>query len=417
MKVADVMSKQVDHVSPETKVKEVCRLIFGAGINGVPVQEKKKVVGFITEKDILALFFPTISDYIQDPFRASDFEAMELNVNDILNLPVKRVMSKEPTTINAATPVLRAQSLMMVKKVGRLPVVDDDNNIVGIISRGDIFRAVVGDKLPFTSEEEYHDWLSKHYDLVVDWNRRLGNEIPDLRKLFHKHNIKKVLDVGFGTGEHDIALVKNGFNVLGIEASLLMTKAANAKREKLPEDLIDKIEFLRGNYPELLANKKGQFDAAIFMGNALGHTAEQYQKVIASTASALKAKNSVMVLQLVNYHKVFAVHNGFVGINFADAKNGPEKKYVFIEFYDTGAKPGDILTLNMEIIDNDGKKWKHRSLNSSRVTYINQAIITRLLKKNGFNKISIYGSRYKDPLFEQSLDEREHDWINIIATR
>ena len=360
MKVSDVMSKQVDTVSPDTKVKEVCRLIFGAGINGVPVTEKKKVIGFITEKDILALFFPSITEFIEDPFKSSDFEAMEYKVNDILNLPAKKIMSTNLTTIHASTPLLRAQSLMLIKKIGRLPVVDDEGNLVGIIARGDIFRAVVGDKLPFSSEEEYHDWLSKHYDLVVDWKKRLGSEIPDLTDLFIKEKAKKIIDIGFGTGEHDIALAKNGFNVLGIESSLLMTKTANAKKEKLPEDLAEKIEFLRGNYTELLSNKKGQYDAAIFMGNAFGHTAEDYEKIFSSVSSALKRKNAIVVFQLINYHKVFEVHNGFVGINFAKAKNGPEEKYVFLEFYDTGSKPGDIVTLNMEIINHDGIKWKHR---------------------------------------------------------
>lgn len=417
MKVSEVMSKQVDYVSTETKVKDVCRLIFGAGINGVPVLEKKKVVGFITEKDILAPFFPSITEYIEDPFRSSDFEAMEQNVKDLLNLPVRKLMSSDPTTINESTPLLRAQSLMMVKKIGRLPVVDDNGNLVGIISRGDIFRAVVGDKLPFSSEEEYHDWLSKHYDLVVDWDTRLGFEIPDLTRVFRRNKDKKIIDVGFGTGEHDIALAKNGFEVFGVEASALMTTTANNKRAKLPEDLASKLEFVSGNYIEKLKDKKGIFDAAIFMGNALGHTAENYEKVLQVVSEALKKKGSTIVMQIINYKKVFDLHKGFVEINFAESKMGPEKRYVFLEFYDTGKKPGEILTLNMEIINHDGKKWKHRSLNSTKVIYLNEEIVTKLLKKHGFKNIKFYGSRYKHPLFENALDPREHDYLNIIATR
>lgn len=417
MKVADVMSKQVDYVSPETKVKEVCRLIFGAGVNGVPVQEKKKVVGFITEKDILSLFFPTISDYIQDPFRASDFEAMELNVVDILNLPAKKIMSKDPTTINASTPVLRAQSLMMVKKVGRLPVVDNEGHIVGIISRGDIFRAVVGDKLPFTSEEEYHDWLSKHYDLVVNWGSRIDAEIPGLTELFKEHKVKGVLDVGFGTGEHDIALAKHGFNTFGIEASKLMTHAANSKKTKLPEDLSNKIEFHSGHYTEMLKGIKGKYDAAILMGNALGHTGNEYQKVLSAVSQALKSRDSVVVIQLVNYYKIFNLHNGFVDINFANAKHGIDEKYVFLEFYDTGRRPGELVTLNMEIINHDGKKWKHRSINSTKVVYLTKEIVARILKRNGFKNISYHGSRHKEPIFDRSVNEREDDWLTIVATR
>ena len=62
MKVSDVMSKQVDFVSTNTSVKDVCRLIFGRGINGVPVCKGKKVVGFVTERDILSKFYTSIQD-------------------------------------------------------------------------------------------------------------------------------------------------------------------------------------------------------------------------------------------------------------------------------------------------------------------------------------------------------------------
>ena len=58
MKVANVMSRQVDYVTKNTSVKDVCRLIFGRGINGVPVREGKKIVGFITERDVISKFYP-----------------------------------------------------------------------------------------------------------------------------------------------------------------------------------------------------------------------------------------------------------------------------------------------------------------------------------------------------------------------
>ncbi|HZQ29459.1 MAG TPA: CBS domain-containing protein, partial [Patescibacteria group bacterium] len=83
MRVAEIMNKQVEFVTTETPVIDVSSLIFGRSINGVPVVENKKLVGFITERDILQKFFPKVSEYVEDPFREGNFETMEEKVDEI----------------------------------------------------------------------------------------------------------------------------------------------------------------------------------------------------------------------------------------------------------------------------------------------------------------------------------------------
>lgn len=416
MKVADAMSTQVDFVSVNTKVKDVARLIFGAGINGVPVCNKRKVIGFITERDILAKFFPSIQEFVEEPLQAGDFEGMEKKINEVLNLPASKIMSRNPSMITADTPLLKAQSIMLIKKVGRVPVVDKHKNLIGIISKSDIFRSVVGDRLPVTSEEEYHDWLSKHYDVVVDWKKRLTNEIPGLVTLFKKEKVKNVLDVGFGTGEHDIALAKHGFRVLGVEASRLMLDAAKQKLEKLPKNISDKLEFAHGEYDRLLKSKKGGFQAAIFLGNAFPHTAENYIKTLSSVVSALDPKHSILVFQIINFEKVFEAKRGFLEVNYGASKLGGKFDHAFLEFYHPDHLK-EMLTLNMEILDFNGKKWTHRTLNSTKVANITPKKIAALLKKYGFKKINFFGGKSMGPLFEEPFDPLKSDWLNVIAKR
>ena len=110
MKVADAMSRHVDHVLPDTKVKDVSLLIFGRGINGVPVCKARKVIGFITERDILSQFYPSLDEYAQDPFREGDFEGMEKKVQDIFEMTADKIMSTNITRVTPSTPLLRAQS-------------------------------------------------------------------------------------------------------------------------------------------------------------------------------------------------------------------------------------------------------------------------------------------------------------------
>ena len=80
MKVSDVMSTSIDYVSTNTKVRDVCRLIFGRGINGVPVCKEKKVIGLISERDILSKFYPSMQEYMEDPLHEGNFEKMEEKV-------------------------------------------------------------------------------------------------------------------------------------------------------------------------------------------------------------------------------------------------------------------------------------------------------------------------------------------------
>ena len=235
MKVADAMSRHVDFVSESTKVEKLSILIFGRGINGVPVCRNKKVVGFITERDILAKFYPSIQEYMDDPFTSSDFEGMETKVEHIFEMTAGEIMSDKLLTVSEETPLLRAHSLMSIEKVGRLPVVDDKGNLVGIISKGDIFRALVGDKLLFSEGQDYTDWLSKTYYAAVDVEGRLKHEIPDLLKVFSENNVKRVLDVGCGTGDHAIDLAKRGFNAVGIDRSKAMISEANKRKKGMSE--------------------------------------------------------------------------------------------------------------------------------------------------------------------------------------
>src|SRR3989344_8551242 len=248
MKVSDVMQKHVDFVSSDTKVLDIARLIFGRHINGLPVCENKKVIGFIAEKDILSKFHPTLQEFAEDPFAASNFGRMEEKSKEVLELTAEEIMNKRPATINENEPLLKAESAMRLGEVGRLPVVNDRGDLVGIISRSDIFKSLVGRKMPYLESEEYHDWIAKHFDMAIGWESRIPSEIPAITNLFHKKEIKKILDIGCGTGEHAIALAKNGFTVLGIENSKLMFDVAKEKWKKLPAQLKKQVSFVRGEY-------------------------------------------------------------------------------------------------------------------------------------------------------------------------
>ena len=145
MKVKDIFKKDFVSISPNATVYEASKLIFGAQHMGVPVVsgKKNKLVGFITDQDITSDMFPSIKEIMEDYVHERDFEEMEKKIKPILSKKVKDIMSKRVISIHLDDPVLKAESLMMVKDVRRLPVVDDKKHLLGIISKGDIFRALV----------------------------------------------------------------------------------------------------------------------------------------------------------------------------------------------------------------------------------------------------------------------------------
>lgn len=414
MKVADVMNKQVDYVGIDTSVAEVCRYIFGRGINGVPVCKGEKVVGFITERDILAKFYPNIKEYVDDPFHAGNFEEMEKKVSEVLSLKAKDIMSKNPTVITADTPLLRAQSTMFVHKIGRLPVVDKKGNLIGIISKGDIFRAIVSGQLPFDEEKDFYDWMAKNYDYVVDWKRRLAVEIPDLMSVFKKEKVRRVIDVASSTGEHVLALAKKGIDATGLESSNLMGEKADSKARKLPEQTRKRVQFITNRYNDALSKLTEKFDAAMFLGNALPHVIYTDKNILKNVVKNLRSDNPVLVFQIANFDKVFKTQTGYQDFTIYRFSQLSSKGKAFLRFY---TKNNKGIVYNVAIFNYENNQWRFRGMHTTPVVYIGKKEINNILKELGFSNISFYGSSFYDKLFNEPFDPLKSDWLNVVALK
>lgn len=149
MKVRSVFKKTFVSTTPNATVLEAAKIIFGKDHKGLPVVEgkNKKLVGFITEEDILFQMFPSLQELIEDYVHERDFEEMEKKVKPVLAKKVKELMNKKVILIHVDEPILKAESIMKTKDVSRLPVIDDKGRLIGIISKGDIFRALVSPKV------------------------------------------------------------------------------------------------------------------------------------------------------------------------------------------------------------------------------------------------------------------------------
>lgn len=418
MKVGNIMNPHVESVSVDTSLINVARLIFGKNINGVCVVEGKKLVGFISERDILSKFYPSMNEYIDDPFGAGDFEAMEGKINEVLELKAKDIMSRDPVTITGDQPVLRAQSLMFIHKIGRLPVVDDEENLLGIISKGDIFRSVVGDRLPFEQDEKFHDWLSRRYDVIVDWKKRLSRELPDLIHEFKKNKVRTVLDIGCGTGMHAIALAKEGFKVVAIDISERMIFQAEENSSKEPDSVKKNVQFIRSEYKNLDALFKEKFDSAIIMGNGLSHNHNPDQVV--KEVGKILGKPSLVVIQLANFEKIFTENKRLLDFSVRRSPLKEEREQAFLRFYDP--KEDGFLTQNVSVFARRKKHWSFKGIHAMSIFPLNMEKITHMLEKIGFpnDKIEYYGGEegfYYDYLLKKPFHPKHSDVLVVLAKR
>ena len=410
------MHKSAAKVSPDDTVKTAMRLMLNLGMDGLPVCENNKYLGSISEADILQHLYPSIQEFMTDPYMYG-FEDMETNMRGLFPKKVKNYMDKKflHYVVRPETTLLHVQSIMMNKGVSHLPVVDKDGNLVGIVSQGDIFKGILGSEIPHDDSAEFHDWAANHYDLAQTWDKRLEGEIPSLKKLFTKEGVKKIADIGSGTGEHVIALAREGFSATGIDRSERLTSKSLEKRFALSTELKHRVSFINGDYFKVLRKKRDSFDGVIMMGNMLSHYEKDWKEVLDSIHYSLKS-GGTLFLQLTNYESVFSTKKRVVRFSIAPSRITKRRKYAFITFYDNPKELKGNLLLNMAVMGHDGLRWSQKSINSMVVKDIRQATIEHELKKKSFKNIHFYGSNYGEPLFN-TFKPREHDWLNVVTKK
>jgi CBS domain-containing protein len=142
MNVGEIMNTGVKTVELNEPVASVARIMALKRISGVPVTDRGRLVGILSEKDILRAMYPSYKEFTDSPLECMDFEEMERRYCQLKDMRAGSLMTRKVAWVTPGTPILKAASMMILRKVRRLPVVDDDGSIVGIVSQGDVHRAI-----------------------------------------------------------------------------------------------------------------------------------------------------------------------------------------------------------------------------------------------------------------------------------
>jgi len=130
MRTKDLMTKNPITVDSETLVLDAQRIMKENNIRRLPIVDKGKLVGIITQHDLLEAA----------PSPATSLSIHELNYL-LSKMKVKEIMKKNPVTLTPDTPFEEALRIGQEKKIGSFPVVDD-GKLVGIATESDIIRFV-----------------------------------------------------------------------------------------------------------------------------------------------------------------------------------------------------------------------------------------------------------------------------------
>lgn len=132
IRVRDIMAGKLVTVSADDSLSTVEDIMTLGGVRHMPVVRAGKLVGVVSERDLLRASLSNLSGLASEQRRAF------LQVVEI-----KRVMSAPPIVIQANATPERAALVMAERKIGCLPVVDDDD-LVGIVTETDLLRYFAG---------------------------------------------------------------------------------------------------------------------------------------------------------------------------------------------------------------------------------------------------------------------------------
>lgn len=132
MRVAKWMTPNPTTLEPSDSIARAIDMMKEKKIRRIPITSAGRLVGIVSDRDLKDV----------SPSRATTLDIWELHyVLDKLKLG--DIMTKKPWTVSPDMPIEKAALMMLEKRVEGLPVVDAKGKLVGILTEGDVFRALV----------------------------------------------------------------------------------------------------------------------------------------------------------------------------------------------------------------------------------------------------------------------------------
>lgn len=144
MKVKDIMTKEVNSISPDISGWEGLMQLSNNKISGLPVIEPGgRLVGMFTEKDALSFILPSYVEKVGRFIYEENPKGIKRKLAELNKLKVSQLMRKDVITIGEDVTLCEVARVMLTQKTRRLPVLNKSGKVVGIIAREDVLKAFI----------------------------------------------------------------------------------------------------------------------------------------------------------------------------------------------------------------------------------------------------------------------------------
>jgi len=148
-KVEEIMTRKVITVKETDSLQDVATVFKANKISGAPVlNDQEEVVGVVSEADILKVFdnfhwyAPILTTLDILHLHEEQSHDIQQDIEKAGAMKVEEIMSKNPETISPDTSIDDAAQIMHSTGFNRLPVVDGEGTLVGIVTRADIIASL-----------------------------------------------------------------------------------------------------------------------------------------------------------------------------------------------------------------------------------------------------------------------------------
>ncbi len=205
--VRDVMTPEPKSVTTDTPLSDAVRLLLGSIFTGLPViDDKNRAVGLITQGDLIRKGgLPLRLGLLAE----SDENRRESVMARMRSHRVDQAMTSPAVTVAEDRPLTEAVDLMLSKGVKRLPVIDKDGRLSGMLSRLDVFRTVM---------RESPDWKAfKAQKLEVGQLRRVSDILRrDSHSVLPETSLDEAIRVIDSSDIQQVAVVDSDGKLLGL---------------------------------------------------------------------------------------------------------------------------------------------------------------------------------------------------------
>ena len=253
------------------------------------------------------------------------------------------------------------------------------------------------------------------YDTFVDWGKRLAREAPFFDARFAEHGVRRIIDVGCGSGMHALMWARKGLDVVGVDPDASMLAQAEANRAQAQADVDTaggSIRFVTGGFGDLASLGLGTFDAVTCTGNALPHVAgrEGLRIALADFATVLRP-GGIVVLHLLNHDRLISGRIRSIPPVVRETDAGT-RVFLRVMDYTEGAILFDFVTMERpKDAWHSGAAWEVSSRRSAH-TALPSDVLLPALAEAGFADVTRFGT-HAGSAFDATKDES----VIVVAVR